>query len=49
MADTMRKNTDAEERGGAARSSAEALVMSVERRGGVIWLTHVTNLPGREE
>ena len=44
MADTMRKNTDAEVRGGAARSSVEALVMGVERRGGVIPLTHVTNL-----
>ena len=39
MADTMRKNTDAEARGGAARSSDEALVMRVERRGGVIRLT----------
>ena len=39
MADTMRKNTDAGVRGGAARSSVEALVMRVERRGGVIRLT----------
>jgi hypothetical protein len=29
MADTMRKNTDAATRGGAARSSVEALVMRV--------------------
>jgi hypothetical protein len=49
MADTMRKNTDAEVRGGAARSSVEALVMGVERRGGVIPLTHVTNLRCRDE
>jgi hypothetical protein len=44
MADTMRKNTDAGVRGGAARSSVEALVMRVERRGSVIPLTGVTNL-----
>jgi hypothetical protein len=43
MANTMRKNTDAVTRGGAARSSAEALVMRVERRGSVILLTKVTN------
>src|SRR5215472_11681232 len=36
MADTMRKNTDAGARCGAARISVEALVMRVERRGGVI-------------
>ena len=49
MANTMRKNTDAVTRGGAARSSAEALVMRVERRGGVILLTKVTNpLVGEE-
>jgi hypothetical protein len=36
MAHTMRKNTEAKVRGGAIRSSVEALVMSVERRGGVI-------------
>jgi hypothetical protein len=35
----MRKNTDAGVRGGAARSSVEALVMRVERRGSVIPLT----------
>jgi hypothetical protein len=40
----MRKNTDAATRGGAARSSVEALVMRVERRGGVILLTKVANL-----
>lgn len=39
----MRKNTDAGTRGGAARSSDETLVMRVERRGGVIWLTKVVN------
>ena len=44
MADTMRKNTDVGVRGGAARSSVEAFVMKVERRGGVILLTKVTNL-----
>lgn len=44
MADTMRKNTDAGTRGGAACSSDEALVMRVERRGGVIPLTKVANL-----
>jgi hypothetical protein len=44
MADTMRMNTDAGVRGGAARSSVEAFVMKVERRGGVILLTKVTNL-----
>jgi hypothetical protein len=49
MADTMRKNTDAATRGGAARSSAEALVMRVERRGGVILLMKVTNLHGGDE
>ena len=43
MADTMRKNTDARTRGGAARSSDEALVMGVERRGSVIRLTNDTN------
>ncbi len=49
VADTMRKNTDAEVRGGAARSSDEALVMRVERRGSVIPLTKVTNLLGGDE
>jgi hypothetical protein len=44
MADTMRMNTDAKARGGAARSSVETFVMKVERRGGVILLTKVTNL-----
>ena len=43
MADTMRKNTDARARGGAARSSDEASVMGVERRGRVIRSTSVTN------
>jgi len=36
-------NTDAMVRGGAARSSVEALVMSVERRGSVIQLNLVFN------
>jgi hypothetical protein len=49
MANTMRKNTDAAMRGGAARSSDEALVMRVERRGSVIRLTKVTNPLGGEE
>jgi hypothetical protein len=44
MADTMRKNTNAGTRGGAARISDEAFVMKGERRGGVIWLTKVANL-----
>ena len=44
MADTMRKNIDAGVRGGATRSSVEALVMRVERRGSVIRLTNVANL-----
>jgi hypothetical protein len=43
MANTMRKNTDAGTRGGAARSSDEALAMRGERRGSVIWLTNVAN------
>ena len=46
MADTMRKNTDAGARGGAARISAEAFVMKVERRGSVILLTKLANLRG---
>ncbi len=46
MADTMRKNTDAEARGGATRSSDEAAVTAVERRGGVILLTNAVNLRG---
>ncbi len=49
MADTMRKNTDAGMRGGVARSSAEAFVMKVERRGGVIRLTKVANLHSGDE
>jgi hypothetical protein len=49
MAKTMRKNTDAAARGGAARSSDEAFVMKVERRGGVIQVTKVINpLVGEE-
>ena len=46
MANTMRKNTDAGARGGASRSSDEASVMEVERRGGVIRPTSVANLRG---
>jgi hypothetical protein len=42
----MRKNTDAGTRGGVARSSDEALVMRVERRGSVILPMKVTNLRG---
>jgi len=38
MANTMRKNTNGLCRGGATRSSDEAFVMSVERRGCVIQL-----------
>jgi hypothetical protein len=45
----MRKNTDAAARGGVARSSAEALVTRVERRGSVIRLTNVTNPLVEEE
>jgi hypothetical protein len=44
MANTMRKNTDARMRGGAARSSDEAPVMGVEPRGSVIRLMKVANL-----
>jgi len=44
MANTMRKNTDARARGGAARSSDETLVTRVERRGSVIRLTSIANL-----
>ena len=39
----MRKNTDDRPRGGVARSSEEALVMRVERRGNVILLTNLAN------
>ncbi len=49
MADTMRKNTDAGVRGGAARISVEAFVMKVERRGSVIPLTNVANRHCRDE
>ena len=49
MANTIRKNTDAKVRGGAARSSVEAFVMKVERRGGVILLTKVANLLCKDE
>jgi hypothetical protein len=43
MADTMRKNTDAGTRGGAVRSSEEALAMRVERRDSVIRLMKAAN------
>lgn len=46
MADTMRKNTDAGVRGGAARSSVEVPVMGMERRGGVILPMNAVNLRG---
>jgi hypothetical protein len=46
MANTMRKNTDAGVRGGVARSSEEASIMEVERRGGVILPTSAVNLRG---
>jgi hypothetical protein len=49
MADTMRMNTDAEVRGGAARTSVEAFVMKVERRSSVIPLTNVINLGNGDE
>jgi hypothetical protein len=44
MADTVRKNTDARTRDGAARSSDESLVMRAERRGSIIRLTNIANL-----
>ncbi len=44
----MRMNTDAIIRGGAACSSVEALVMSVERRGSVIPLNLMFNQPLRD-
>lgn len=37
------ESTDAEHRGGAARSSEEASVMGVERRGCIDWLYDVVN------
>ena len=43
MANTMRKNTDARARVGAAHSSEESPVMGGERRGSVIRLTSVAN------
>jgi RNA-directed DNA polymerase len=43
VAETMRKNTDAEARGGVARSSEESLVMREERRGNVIQSGEVAN------
>jgi hypothetical protein len=46
MAETMRKNTDAGPRGGVTRSSVEAPVMGVERRGDVILPINVVNLRG---
>ena len=49
MANTMRKNTDARIRGGAARSSDEAPIMGVEPRGSVIRLIKVANLSYGDE
>jgi hypothetical protein len=49
MANTMRKNTDARTRDGVARSSDEALVTGVERRGSVIRLIRVANPFGGDE
>ena len=49
MANTMRKNTDARARDGAARSSDETLVTRVERRGSVIQLTSIANLLSGDE
>ena len=49
MANTMRKNTEARTRVGAAHSSDESPVMGVERRGSVIRLTSVANLLFRDE
>ena len=46
MANTMRKNTDAATRDGAACSSDEVFVMKMERRGSVILSTNVANLRG---
>lgn len=46
MANTIRKSTDAEARGGAARSSVEVPVMGMERRGGVILPMNAVNLRG---
>lgn len=46
MANTTRKNTDAGTRGGVARSSEEASVMEVERRGDVILPMRDVNLRG---
>lgn len=43
MANTMRKNTDARARGGAAHSSEEPPAMGEERRGGVIQSSKVAN------
>ena len=40
----MRMNTDAVDRGGAARSSVEAAVMVVERRGNVRQSFTITQL-----
>jgi RNA-directed DNA polymerase len=48
VADTMRKNTDAIVRGGAAHSSVETSVMEAERRGSVIPADR-TGQPGNGE
>ena len=49
VADTASGNTEARDRGGVARSSVEASVMDVERRGDVIAWLPMTNLLRREE
>ena len=43
MVSLTRMNTDAVNRGGAARSSVEAVVIAVERRGCVIGLSTCIN------
>ena len=43
MAETMRKNTEVEARGGAAYSSDESSVMEGERRSGVIQSDEIAN------
>ena len=41
-------STDAEHRGGDARSSDEALVMRVEQRGVVVWQCYISNPQGED-
>ena len=49
VADTARGNTEARARGGVARSSEEASVIEVERRGDVIGVQGLSQPPWREE